>query len=643
MERVDPAPAEAPAAADLDVAGPEPIEIAAIEPGLRNADPPAEEPVAAVAAVEEDEGPAPPADPVAEQRAEAWAEAGALAARLSGEIPCGVFALSADADGAPFLTAEVPSRRDIGLVRPAIAGVMDDAFDVTVGLGCTADLGGGYLALSDEGETARLLLAEELTSQIRAVLPGRILCDGLGLVAEASRRFSSRLADAGTPSVWVLDAGAPLICQQAEGGWRVRDAPDGVRAGVVLFSGDVLMAEASRGAEIVASVATPTGPPPEPRLAPPSPDEGVEAPRAIDVADPPDAGVAPAEQSDDLFDQTPRSVTPISGPSPSDVAGVSGSRSVAVDISFSVDERGGASDFVVIGAETFDPVVVASAVRIVEESRFPPAQSGGGYRGQYRVVLGGGGAAASSPAITPSLTTPEPSAPTPLSPAPIPEARDRQPSRGDVIWVRGPSVDDFDEVYPEQARRRGRGGEARLTCVILSSGALDCAIESESPSGLRFGAAALALADRLIAAPRLSDGSPSDGHRFAFPISFAIEDEIRTPRQSRTDEAPQARAAQPSATGSVLWQRPLRAQDFDDLYPPRARAFAREGSAQLSCIVLTTRRLRCALESEAPRGWRFGRAALQLSERLIAAPVLSNGQPSAGHAFTLPFAFQLGG
>lgn len=622
-----PSDTPAPNPASLTAPAPSPIETAASAEGAPD---PLDDPLA-------DDGSDPPpaasADPEASlerERADAWARAGALAARLTAELPCGSFALSANDDGSPFLTAEVPSRRDVGLVRPAIETAMGEAHDISVGLGCTTDLGGGYLALSDAGDTARLVTANELTTQVRAVLPGPALCDGLGLVARASRGLSARLAELGTPSVWVIDAGSPSLCQEAPEGWRLRDAAADARAGVLIYTGDVLVAEVGRSAEIVASVTAPAegrpaDPPPEPRLSPPEPQRSDEV--ASRVLEPlPDA--AATELNDEPAQAGPRRVYPVAGPLPAPIPQLGANETVSVDVAFMVDADGAASDFLVVGASNFDPALVAAAVRIVENSVFPAPSGadGGRYRGQYRVMLNGEDAEdiATPPAAARNVTTGGSS-----------EAQ----SSGRVMWVRGPTEADFDEVYPERARRRGRGGEAQLTCRIAVSGALDCDVMRVSPGGLRFGDAALALTERLIAAPQLSDGSPSAGHRFTFPITFTVTEREPTPPPA----APSARAAgAPLSGGTVLWERALRGSDFDDLYPARARAFGRIGAAELSCVVLETRRLRCTLAAEEPRGWRFGRAAIDLSQRLIAAPVLSNGQSAVGHEFTLPFAFRLG-
>jgi TonB family protein len=96
------------------------------------------------------------------------------------------------------------------------------------------------------------------------------------------------------------------------------------------------------------------------------------------------------------------------------------------------------------------------------------------------------------------------------------------------IWARTPSARRLSELYPARALERGREGEARLHCTVLSNGALDCARVEETPGG--FGNAALRVARTLRHAPQLRDGSDATGSPVNLRVVFRMADEDRRGR-----------------------------------------------------------------------------------------------------------------
>ncbi len=74
--------------------------------------------------------------------------------------------------------------------------------------------------------------------------------------------------------------------------------------------------------------------------------------------------------------------------------------------------------------------------------------------------------------------------------------------------------------YPGPAFAAGIEGAVELDCEVSVEGRLACSIVSETPPGMGFGAAALALADQHLMVPAPHDGAPALGHlRMRIPFT----------------------------------------------------------------------------------------------------------------------------
>lgn len=181
-------------------------------------------------------------------------------------------------------------------------------------------------------------------------------------------------------------------------------------------------------------------------------------------------------------------------------------------------------------------------------------------------------------------------------------------------WVRLPTPEDLFAVAPAQAMRRGIGGRATLVCRVSRQGALfDCVVESETPEGMGFGAAALALTPQLLMKPGTKNGEPVVSE-VQIPIDFSGLREIG---RSLSRIRPSGRFF----IGHPTWTKAPTYSEAILVYPEKAAAEKVGGSATVKCSVDETGGLKaCQTINEQPRGFGFARAARSLSDSFEVAP-----------------------
>ncbi len=125
-------------------------------------------------------------------------------------------------------------------------------------------------------------------------------------------------------------------------------------------------------------------------------------------------------------------------------------------------------------------------------------------------------------------------------------------------WLKKPTGEDLAWAYPERASRMGVGGRARMECQVAVDGRLaKCRVTEESPQGMEFGKAALALAPQFQMTPpppgRTEPGEVTIPIIFTVPVSDAPRAtvDLTAPlgvalQQGRTWLIEQAKAPSPS-------------------------------------------------------------------------------------------------
>jgi protein TonB len=121
----------------------------------------------------------------------------------------------------------------------------------------------------------------------------------------------------------------------------------------------------------------------------------------------------------------------------------------------------------------------------------------------------------SSPGVAVPLAPPATVEPTPTS-----AVASRPPPQGTVSWAQRPTARRISDVYPARALRDGVGGRVALDCTVLANLGLTCSVASETPAGLGFGRAAMAVSGSYRAQAALSDGASAVGVRTRIVVQF---------------------------------------------------------------------------------------------------------------------------
>ena len=204
----------------------------------------------------------------------------------------------------------------------------------------------------------------------------------------------------------------------------------------------------------------------------------------------------------------------------------------------------------------------------------------------------------------------------------------------DASWRRRPTPGELLAVWPRAAMEKGVGGKATISCKVSLQGALyDCTVVSETPPGLGFGGAAIALTPQFLMNPPTHDGKPVAGGVVRIPITF---DSPIGPM----------RGAGPSPGGSVISNVPwIEAPTYAQVvaaYPAKARDAKVGGHAVLDCHFDGQGRMAaCEVISEEPKGYGFGKSSRALAADFLGPRTDGGGVSLKGVSTQIPFTFAL--
>jgi TonB family protein len=143
------------------------------------------------------------------------------------------------------------------------------------------------------------------------------------------------------------------------------------------------------------------------------------------------------------------------------------------------------------------------------------------------------------------------------------------------------------------------------------------------------------------ATPGVATAPPPTAPRVA-PLPPRVE---QIPEEEGQNPAESANTPPPVASGpfeltGVRWaSRPGR-RDFERAYPNRALYANQSGHVTLDCIASGSGALDCSVGVELPRGYGFGRAAMDLSRQFRLQPTTADGRSVAGGHISVPVEFR---
>lgn len=200
----------------------------------------------------------------------------------------------------------------------------------------------------------------------------------------------------------------------------------------------------------------------------------------------------------------------------------------------------------------------------------------------FAAALGVTGVHAQTPEAPAAEAPPEASPPEPVAAAPA------QPKIGSAKVIRRPTPEETSDLYPPEARRHAKQGEAVVSCEIgLSTRLEKCVIASEDPPGFGFGDALMKATAFYRIEPPTVNGKPVPHVRIKIPMRFQFDLDTAVAQLPKPAAAPPA-----TETPAQRLKRlgPLKRSD-DMLWAPLALAgYALAGIAWALFAPLQTRR-----------------------------------------------------
>ncbi|HEX8569984.1 MAG TPA: TonB family protein [Caulobacteraceae bacterium] len=189
----------------------------------------------------------------------------------------------------------------------------------------------------------------------------------------------------------------------------------------------------------------------------------------------------------------------------------------------------------------------------------------------------------------------------------------------DYEWAEAPDHKRFMAAIPAAAKKVEQDGRVLLDCAVASDGSLSgCTAKEETPAGVGYAAAAVALA-REYRLDRRVRGQQALA-RVTFPLRF------------RPTFSP------------PNWVRRPKSEDLAAVWPAEAMRRGISGRAVIRCGISTEGTLRkCAVREESPEGTGFGAAALALAPTFLMKPPMNRGRLIEGEFVNIPVNFETEG
>ncbi len=198
-------------------------------------------------------------------------------------------------------------------------------------------------------------------------------------------------------------------------------------------------------------------------------------------------------------------------------------------------------------------------------------------------------------------------------------------------WLKAPTEQDLRGLWPVEAWKQQLSGRVRLECEVDLQGLVqDCSVKTETPPGMGFGIAALALTPKFLFRPATDDGHPVIS-RVTIPVNFEMQGGRRSTQEPMTSPTgshiPNSAvySAPPgptyALTADVPWTRAPTEGQLEAAYPKGAKPETAFGHVALACSFTKAGDLTdCLTDAEEPKGQGFAAAARSLEPLFHVAP-----------------------
>ncbi len=214
-------------------------------------------------------------------------------------------------------------------------------------------------------------------------------------------------------------------------------------------------------------------------------------------------------------------------------------------------------------------------------------------------------------------------------------------------WRIKPTARQLLAGWPAEAAKRRQGGKALMECVVSIQGALrDCTVVSETPPGLGFGHAAVALSSQFVMTPKMCNGAPRES-KVTIPVNFDSQsaDFSTGSRLPGGGFGPVYGAGGSlSAGGSIVsgvrWTEAPSYKQVAAALAIEAVGLKSDGHVAVQCQISGEGRLvGCKILSEIPAGAGLGKAAMTLTKDFLAPTSTSSGLSLRNDATVVSFTF----
>jgi hypothetical protein len=209
-------------------------------------------------------------------------------------------------------------------------------------------------------------------------------------------------------------------------------------------------------------------------------------------------------------------------------------------------------------------------------------------------------------------------------------------------WALAPTDAEIDTAFAAKSATVTQNAFIRLDCSLTRAGTLDaCSVSGSFPPGEGFEDGALSLASKYLAAPSArhspdyraarSFGEWKAGDRVSLDFDFVVSRQaLAAPRV----DGPELKRTDIDLT---LQDAALAAR----YYPERAQRMGVSGRAVVHCLIEANGSMRaCWADEEAPEGWGFAKAAVEVAGLWRVSSLTKTGEPTAGRAFTSALNFR---